>query len=120
MGTLEGDALVPSYDWPGFFENHVIKTALRGILKYQYFRFSRSTPGVYVKTLSSESEKKITLLKQLSWKPPSDLPEVVVPNGLKPERQLYLYEKIQEYCTDSTKCAPNHCVYKSITSLYLN
>ena len=115
VGTLEGDVFVPTYNWSEFFENHVVKTALREISKLQHFRFSRSTPGVvYVKSSSAGSEKKITLIKEQSWKPsPSDLPEIVVPNGLTPEQQLYLYEKIREFCTDSTKdlvCPRPSCV----------
>ena len=88
-----------------FFEDHVKKTALKGISKFQHFRFSRSAPGaVYVKNSSAGVEKKITLLKDELWKPsPNDLPQTVVPNGLSPERKLYLYEKIREFCTDSTK-----------------
>lgn len=115
VGTLEGDVFVPTYNWSEFFEDHVVKTALRGISKLQHFRFSCSTPGVvYVKSSSAGSEKKITLIKEQSWKPlPSDLPEIVVPNGLTSERQLYLYEKIREFCTDSTKdlvCPRPSCV----------
>ena len=30
VGTLDGDILVPTYNWSEFFEDHVIKTALKG------------------------------------------------------------------------------------------
>ena len=105
VGTHDGDLFVPSYDWSNFFNSHVIKTALKGISKFQHFRFSRTSPGdVYVKSSSTGSEKKITLLKEQSWQPsPDELPEAIEPNGMSPERQLYLYEKIREFCTDSTK-----------------
>ena len=37
VGTLDGDLLVPSYNWLEFFEHHVIKIALKGITKLQHF-----------------------------------------------------------------------------------
>ena len=99
VGTLDGDLLVPTYNWSEFFEDRVTKTALKGISKFQHFRFSRSTPGVVHVKNSSNGIEKITLLKDRSWKPsPHELPETVVPNGLSPERKQYLYEKIREFC----------------------
>ena len=105
VGTLDGDLFVPTYNWSEFFEDHVIKTALKGITKFQHFRFSHLNPGVvYVKSSSAGDEREIMLLKDPSWRPSKhNLPRTVVPNGLTPERQLYLYEKIREFCTDSTK-----------------
>ena len=105
VGTLDGDLIVPTYNWSAYFEDHVTKTALKGISKYQHFRFSRSTPGVvHVKESIDGPEKMITLLKDKEWLPtPNDLPEVVNPNGLSPERQSYLYEKIREFCAESSK-----------------
>jgi len=105
VGTHDGNIFVPTYNWSQFFEDHVIKTALKGITKFQHFRFTHTNPGVvYVKSSSSGDEKKISLLKDQSWQPsPNQLPQVVVPNGLPPERQVYLYEKIREFCTDATK-----------------
>ena len=37
VGTLDGDLLVPTYNWSEYFEDHVIKTALKGITKFQHF-----------------------------------------------------------------------------------
>ena len=55
------------------FEDHVKNTALKGISKYQHFRFSKSAPGaVHVKNSSAGVEKIITLLKDESWKPSSN------------------------------------------------
>ena len=63
VGTLEGDVYMTDLDF--LRTTYVIKIALKEISKYQHFQFSQSTPSVvYVKTLNSESEKKITLLKQ--------------------------------------------------------
>lgn len=105
VGNLDGDLFVPTYNWSEYFEDHVIKTALKGITKFHHFRFSCLKPGVvFVKSSSTAKEQEIRLLKEPSWKPsPHDLPETVVPNGLSLERQLYLYEKIREFCTESTK-----------------
>ena len=85
--TLDRDLIVPTYNWSAYFEDHVRKTALKGISKYQHFRFSRSIPGVvHVKEPIDGPEKMMTLLKDKEWLPtPNDLPEVVNPNGLSPE-----------------------------------
>ena len=37
VGTLDGDLLVPTYNWLEFFEDHIIKIALKGITKLQHF-----------------------------------------------------------------------------------
>ena len=105
-GHLDGTSEVPFYDWSGFFDNdRVIKTALKGISKMQHFRFTADKPGcVFVKNSSNGVERKINLLKDASWRPsPADLPAVITPPGLPLERQWYLYNKIREFCPDSTK-----------------
>ena len=51
----------------------------------------------------SKDEKKVNLLKS-SWKPtPSQLPPRVVPKGLSPQRQWYLYDKIREFCPEEDR-----------------
>ena len=72
---------------------------------FQHFRFTHEEPGVvYVKSSGCGAEKRITLLKDTLWQPsPSDLPSVIVPNGLSLERQWYLYTKIREFCPEAVK-----------------
>ena len=96
-----GNVIVPSYDWSTFFEDHTIKSATKGIKSYSHFRFTSSKPGVVYVRNSCEinNEKKVILLKDMSWRPlASDLPGIVTPEGLSLTRQWYLYEKIREFC----------------------
>ena len=101
VGAQDGSSIVSMFDWSGFFEEHTVKTALKGITKMHHFRFSKSHPGkVMVKNGIDEPEQMINLLKpSSSWQPKSDdLPNLLVPPGLSAERQWYLYEKIKEFC----------------------
>ena len=106
VGDQSGNVIVPSYDWITFFEDRVVKSALKGIKSYSHFRFSSKELGrVYVRKSSDlndedNPERKVVLLKDVSWQPePSDLPGVVTPEGLSLTRQWYLYNKIREYCS---------------------
>ena len=105
VGDLDGTVYVPSYNWSNFFEDRMIKTALKGISQLHHFRFSATHPGtVFVKTSSDGEERSIQLLKDPTWKPTaSQLPPVIVPNGLLLERQWYLFDKIREFCSDESK-----------------
>ena len=103
VGTLDGECLVPTYNWSDHFDAHTVKTALKGIKKNYHFRFTSSSPGaVFVKKASGDVEKEISLLKDPSWQPSChDLPDVVTPLGLSLERQWYLHDKIREFCSSS-------------------
>ena len=105
VGSLDGTVYVPTYDWSNYFEDKMIKTALKGILQLHHFRFTIAHPGtVFVKTSSDGCEHRIQLLKDPTWKPTcTELPRVVIPNGLSLERKWYLYEKIREFCSDATR-----------------
>ena len=103
VGTLDGQCLVPTYNWNDHLNEHTVKTALKGIKKNYHFRFTSSSPGaVFVKKASGDNKKKINLLKDPSWQPTcNELPELIIPLGLSLEHQWYLYEKIREFCSDS-------------------
>ena len=107
VGTLDGTVFAPTYNWSEFFENHTIKTALKGISKMHHFEFTARKPGmVLVKESSDGVERSIRLFKDTSWKPSAEqLPSLVVPNGLSIERQWYLFDKIMEFCPDDKKDA---------------
>ena len=104
---LVGDlSEVTFYDWNSFFDNDtIIKTALKGILQMSHFRFTADHPGcVFVKSSCDSPERKINLVKDVTWSPSAvDFPEVIPPPGLPLERQWYLYNKIREFCPDNTK-----------------
>lgn len=105
VGEYDGTTHVKTYDWSSFFESHTIQTSLKGISKMHHFRFTADHPGcVFVRSSSDDTEKKIKLVKDLSWKPHKNfLPEQVIPPGLSLERQWYLYNKIREFCPDNAK-----------------
>ena len=83
----------------------MMKTALKGISRLHQFRFSVAKHGVvFVKELSTATEREIRLVRDDSWKPsPHELPVVVIPNGLSAERKQYLYDKIREFFPDDKK-----------------
>ena len=67
MVHLDGTSVVPLYDWSTFFDDRVIKTALKGISQMHHFRFTADRPGcVFVKDGSEGTERKINLLKDKS------------------------------------------------------
>jgi len=101
VGTQNGTTVVTMYEWSTFFEQHTIKTALKGITKMHHFRFSSAHPGkVFVKNNSSDSEWCINLLRE-SWNPTTrDMPEQIIPQGFSLERRWYLYDKIREFCPE--------------------
>jgi len=88
-----------------FFEHHVIQTSLKGISKMHHFRFTSDHPGhVFVRNSSDDTERKIKLIKDISWQPSKlNLPEQIIPPGLSLERQWYLHNKIREFCPDNVK-----------------
>ena len=95
VGSLDGTVFVPMYNWSEFFDDIVMKSALKGISWLHQFWFSAARHGiVYVKESSSAAEREITLVCDDSWQPsPNELPPVVTPNGLSAERKQYIYEK---------------------------
>ena len=98
VGTLDGQCLVPTYNWGDCPDEHIVKTALKGIKKNHHFKFTSNSPSaVFTKMASGGDEKEIQLLKDPTWKPSChNLPELVTPLGLSLERQWCLYDKIRE------------------------
>ena len=98
VGTQNGDVIVPTFNWSGFFEDVTVKSALKGISRMHHFHFTSSAPGkVFVKDKIDDTERCINLLKA-PWQPsPSNLPNPIIPAGLSSERRHYLYEKIREF-----------------------
>ena len=64
MGDLDGNSIVPFYNWSNFFEETTTKTALKGISHMQHFRFNAAFPGyVFVKDSSDDKEREIKIVK---------------------------------------------------------
>ena len=101
VGDQNGNVKVKTYGWITFFEDHVVKFALTGIKSYSHFGFSFKEPGtVYVLQSCnvSSGERKINLLKDMSWRPSvTDLPDEITPEGLSLTRHWYLHDKTREF-----------------------
>lgn len=98
VGAQDGSTIVPMYDWATYFDGNTTKVS--GIKKYQHFRFTSEHPGVvYLKTSQGATEKEFSVLKKHHDLLES-FPRLITPAGLSPERQLYLYEKIHEFCPE--------------------
>ena len=66
-----------------------------------YFQQIIQERSIICKLYSDSEETKLDMCVNPLWQPSiSDFPPVVLPRGLSPERQLYLYEKIRPFCTD--------------------
>ena len=100
MTKEDGTTIVPISDWISFLVPHFKK--LESIKKYHHFRFASCEPGiVYTKLYSDTEEERHVLLKNTatSWLPdPAEYPTTIIPKGLSPERQWYLYDYIREFC----------------------
>ena len=101
VGSQSGDVIVKMYNWSSYFDDKTIKTSLKGITQMHHFKFTKTKPGkVMVRNTTTDSEREITLLKDISWRP-IDQPQQLFPPGLSLERRWYLYEKIREFCPDN-------------------
>ena len=87
------------WKWDSFCQKMFNRIPL--ITKYQYFRFSSSTPGiVYVRTSCSAEEKPIKIFKKkvtAATVKRARLPPLIPPAGLTDERRKYLYEQIRPF-----------------------
>ena len=98
VGTQSGEVVVPMYNWTSMFTGHLKK--VKHIKKFHHFVMSAESPGSVEVRLESDSEsEQFNLITDHSWAPSAnDLPPVVPPSGLSPERQWYLYNSIRDYC----------------------
>ena len=100
----DGETLVPTYNWVEFLNPHFYE--VKGIIKYHHFQFS--IPGnVIVKEYANSAELEVVMLKRNSpWAQTisaSQLPPIIPPAGLSKEYQLYLYNKIREFCREEVR-----------------
>ena len=103
ISDYNGNQFVTFYNWSSLFDDTT--AAIKGITKMQHFCFNRTCPGhVFMKSSRDESEQKVNLIKDSSWKPcKHDLPPIIDPPGLPLDRKWYLYNKIREFCPDEVK-----------------
>lgn len=101
VGLENGQLLIPIYNWKDYLALYFKK--FDRIKSYQHFRFSSADQGtVFFKELRDSKELSQNLLKDASVVP-TGMPEEIKPTGLSPERKLYLYNEIREFCKEEVK-----------------
>ena len=103
VGAQSGETLVQMYDWASHFQPYF--RTLHGIKKHHHFLFSKSAPHIVrIQQYSDTTETEYPLLSDTTWIPSIDkLPQIITPTGLSAERQLYLYQKIREFCREEIR-----------------
>ena len=103
VGTQSGEVMVPTYDWAEYLGRFFVK--IQGIKSLHHFHFAASEPGVVsVQMFHTSTTEKHTILANTDSEPKKGvLPSKITPKGMSLERKWYLYNKIREYCTESTK-----------------
>ena len=96
VGNEKGEVFVPTYDWKAYLPQYFKKVV--GIKKFHHFIFNKESQGIV--TLKEASDTEESVQKLLLAQPPSDqLPPLVQPEGLSPQRQWYLYNEIREFAS---------------------
>jgi len=93
-----GERCVIWYNW----SEHLCKffRPLPGILKYHHIRFDISAPGMcFAKEYADTDEVTYKLALDGELPDTCQMPVPITPPGMSSERQLYLYEKIREFCS---------------------
>lgn len=107
-GLHDGTVLVPVYDWASYLQLFFKK--IIGISKFHHFRFSKEHPGVvFCREFVDSPVTEWQILKDVSNKPPAQLPPIISPAGLDAARKQYLFREIRPFCRPGTEehVAPN-------------
>ena len=84
VGNEKGEVFVPTYDWKTYLAQCFKKVV--EIKRFHHFIFNKGSQGSV--TLREASDKEESVQKLLLAQPPSDqLPPLVQPEGLSPQRQ---------------------------------
>ena len=97
VAEQDGTVCVQTHDWSKYLSPHFNR--VKNIKKFCHFTFESKHPGkVFIKEYSDSSPFEVQLLKD-GWNPKhQDIPPEIHPQGLSAERELYLFEKIREFC----------------------
>ena len=79
VGSQQGEPIVDTFDWVGFFGSHFMK--IFQITRQHHFQFTAASPGtVTVKEFNDSLERQYTLTLDMSIAARN--PEIIVPSGL--------------------------------------
>ena len=109
------------YNWDAYLSKWFVP--LVGINKYHIFCFDKHNPGVMMMIKTPDDEgREISLLKQgikicdtVNAFHNKEMPLTIVPKGLTPAREQYLYEKVRQYVhcpSNRDKVCPNPDPYE--------
>ena len=88
---------VPCCDWKSFLSAR-FKT-IPSITKYHHFKFSSSKPGdIELNEFVHSSTEQVNIMKTNMSIDLQEMPQVIPPPGIPPERQKYLYEQTRMFC----------------------
>ena len=81
VGAQDGTSIVPMFDWGSFFDPLTKK--IKGIKKFQHFRFSSNHPGkVFARSTCDGDEKEFSLIKKnCEHQLKHGFPETIPPPG---------------------------------------
>ena len=117
VGTQSGEVVVTTYNWSEMFSKKMRK--LPNITTYHHFTFMADTPGkVTIQEYCNTTSKVFGITTTNDTWRATDLPTTIPPLGLSYDRQVYLYEKIREYCSPRCKdlVCPKPAPVQSIAS----
>ena len=101
VGLTNGETLIPTLDWSGYFEPFFKK--LPKLKRYQYFRFHRDYPGtVFCREEYDSDEIAVNILRKAGVLPKGH-PDWIKPQGLSEDRKNYLRNEIRQFCRPGTE-----------------
>ena len=101
VGTEDGQVIVPTYNWQKLLSPFFRKfPSIKKWHKFIIYMDKKEHPVIKVQEYSDTPEFELFLMKD---KLPDSMPDIIKPRGLSTDRQVYLYDKIRQYCSDSSK-----------------
>ena len=113
QSSLEGTRYVPIYIWAAFLSPHFRK--ILQLKQYYHITISCGAPGTLSLKLAANGETEQLHLLRDGWEPTADeLPPVVPPPHLTPERQWYLYTTSESIVQRQLRIPSlqTHCCHK--------
>lgn len=96
--SLGGEQLVQFYNWSSFLQQFC-KT-IPAITSFHVSHVSKEDPGkVFLQKSTTAPKEECNILRQPI--PSSEFPTEIMPKSLDVQRQWYLYDRIQPFCTSN-------------------